>query len=233
MLDRSALYGLMRSAIGGGDPSTGITLENALDFAGMELMNRHPWPWKLNVSVTLSPVGGQDYIDLPDNFGVLRSVASTDGAIVPCTIEQIHRMRESDTVPGGCWYVAAYLWTSQATADAVPTPRLEIYPTPEDSSTPTLSVVYDRRWVPLDSDTSVPDMPEEMHEALAELARLKIFDLQSYPDRGDPSRAEAAISRAWKFFGGTQHRMGTVTGGALSRASVTWVDERPTARVVL
>lgn len=234
MLDRDSIIAMMESAIGGSTASTGHSLIATLNWAGREIFGARDWPWKTSAQASAAAVADSGVVALPSDFMNLLSITTTDEELVQLvTMEEIDRMRRTGATDSTGWKVAINSWKTQATTADQPTPQLEVYPTPTGTSVPTFTVRYGKRWVPLASGTAVPNMPDEMEEALVELARAKAWSIENYPDKADYSLYEAALAKAWDLFRGQQRSFGQITGGAASRTGPSWIGENPSVSVTL
>lgn len=151
-----------------GGPLVGISNRRVLDDAGRFLLSLREWTFQKRPSTTLDFTASQSYITLPSDFGSIISIEFTQGlaqCVQQTTIGTIALYRSINAaIPGYVLYVAPVF---EENSNAIPEPRLEIYPMPVSSTTAALTMFYRPRWVdiqPTDSTyISLPDWIEPLY----------------------------------------------------------------------
>lgn len=138
--------------------------------AGQALFTRHAWSWR-GENADLLGVADQDFIALPEDFAKCTSVSLPDTVYGVKTVSQaaIRRFREAPvTGATGVWFVSFEPWNRQANPELLPTPRMDIYPTPTVAGTPTLKLEYQRQWrrIRASDPRGVPNLPDYTEWAL-------------------------------------------------------------------
>ncbi len=163
----------LKHTLGGGLPDDLDPLA-IINEAGRTLVTLHPWKWLYRPPVSLAQVTGQEWMDLPTDFGSIVSLEFTLGLtrfIVQTTPAQIQEYRSNlITVPAYTLYTTV-LYTVDPTTGAS-TPRLEIFPTPSQDDADACRLVYQATWVDIvDSDTVVAITPDWMDPIFIQLIR--------------------------------------------------------------
>lgn len=212
---------LMRHALGK-IPSSRHVLLDTYNRAGRALFTAHPWSWREVGPVELPAVANQDYIDLPLDFGGVRTCTlpgpSTLG-VVMTTVSEIMNLRASlDTVGGfgARIWVAFPQWKRPANHTSQVTPRALIYPTPLTDGSPTLSVIYDCRWPEFTSTQldQQPPLPDDFEQALIYIARGYACQIEDGRPTSDLDAYAAELNRLIAEDGGRQASTGRMRGGA-------------------
>lgn len=123
---------------------------SVLNQAGRALFTRYPWSWR-NGNREVAAVSGQEFVTLPTDFAKAEVVTVLAGpfGVEVVTRKRIMEMRQSAATfigSGGVQYVSFTGWDSQANSESLPTPRMDIYPTPTADGSPTFSLDYQRQW---------------------------------------------------------------------------------------
>lgn len=228
-LSMNLVLGTLRHAIGGGALSTdlggGLDLANR---AGKSMTAMFPWRY-LRRSAALDTVATQDHIDLPLNTAEVEDVQGSGPLnfyVQKSTLLEINRWRSS---------VAEYenprvfLWAfgTADLASSAPQPRIELYPTPDVSTSSALLAIYRLGWTDLGDDDDVVPIPWYMEELYLELVRETAKGLEGDTmdgtspttfDRRDRLRASSTFSDAVDQDVRAQPNLGVPSGG--------WMDPR-------
>lgn len=146
----------------------------------------HEWNWLTTGHQTLSITGGQDYVELPADFGALVALEHDQGWTNHMSEVTWDTMLWLRTQPIEAWD-AGFFYTintgnvEQGEEDAGLTlPTLNLYPTPADDQADALQIVYRRFLRRLVADTDRPQWPAYMDRPLSLLARS--FATTDYDD---------------------------------------------------
>jgi len=156
----------------GATPTTNITPGEIVNNAIKFLAGLNSWSWRRRL-ITLNATADQNYIALPANFNQLISLVGFLGLrVVPASIEEIQTYRyQSTTNSAGVLYYAIST-ASQTNASALPTRRLEIWPTPSATTTTGfLALEYDAEIPALVNGTDVPDIPDQFSPLIRQVCR--------------------------------------------------------------
>lgn len=208
----------MMHASKGAGTTDGVIMLDLLNEALTDLFNFHDWSWRKRPDTTLSFVADQSYVALPADFGEgeLFSVHSNSSAtlgVVKVSLAELAAMRSVGTWASSNYYVAL-AYPIQASASVAPgAARLEIWPTPTDSTADAIRVTYKAGPIELGKNSDVPNIPRSFQAALSSLARGKVREYE----RGDFSETNAGIARLQKLVendGLREADVGRITGGA-------------------
>ena len=197
MLTVSDYIGLIGHAIGK-TPDTVDSrhdLYQTLNRAGRAITNCHAWSWRTGKAI-LPCVNGQDYLDLPEDYGrFLTATVPTSGSfplLQVVSLEEIYRRRSMTMFVSttGILYAAFDYWERPTTRDTAPTPRAQLWPTPNADGVPTVTLSYERAWVDVSAaDVSeAPPIPPAFEQALVDAARAFACALEA-ADIHNPSPA--------------------------------------------
>jgi len=142
-------------------------------------------------SVTWSQVGAAEvatapgtlvkgYVELPEDFAgiiTINSATSSFRAVLPCSIMELSQMRQ---MSAGAAYQTFYAvsWLGQATTILIPTPILEIFPSPTVALVGALQGAYWRLIPKMAAGTDYPDIPADLHDLLDVLCRAMAVSLE-------------------------------------------------------
>lgn len=209
---------MMRHAIGGASPASGVDLLEVLNDALRELYVFHDWEFTRRLKTTgINFVSGQAYVTLPTDFGTLVSIDTTVNDIITVTktsLAEVERLRS--TIYSGTYdfFVALSFPTQTSVTTRPGVPRLEIWPTPATSISDAIRIQYLATAVDLSADTDVPNIPKEFESALATLARGKIKFLEFDGDTTEYNAAIAMMTKLKESDGASEQEVGGITGGA-------------------
>lgn len=140
----------------GGAPDSGqsaprLTLLTLYNQAGRALFTEHAWNWRVvTAKPPFSTVAGQEWIDLPADFGnpVAVAVHGNSGfRVILTTLDEIMRMRQGQIGYGGGGSYVTFEGNGPAAPDGSAGPRrMGLYPTPTDSI-PAFDCAYQSKWV--------------------------------------------------------------------------------------
>lgn len=155
-----------------------ITPEDIVNDALEHLAAMHTWRWLQTSTVSLSIVAGQEYVELPADFGMLIAIeykSSWVNDFIEAPIARILNWRNasaSTTDVGGGYYYAISTGVVKGTpAEGLDAPRLELYPTPADNDADAIQLIHRRFLRRMTADADVPQWPSYMDRALSMLAR--------------------------------------------------------------
>ncbi|MCC7407388.1 MAG: hypothetical protein IT442_04910 [Phycisphaeraceae bacterium] len=178
----------------------GSPAEAEMDIAPATIVNDalehlaalHAWNWLISGEKYLDLTASQPYVELPDDFGDLISLAagsSWNASLAPVTWDEMIALRRG-SLATGAWssYVYCVSTGNVETGDedaGLTLPTLELYPTPTETVVDALSFIYRRVPRRLVDDTDRPQIPSYLDRALSLLARG--FARTDYED--DPESA--------------------------------------------
>lgn len=217
-------------------------LIESLNNAGVRLFNEHSWNWRLRGPVQVPVVAGQQWIDLPADFGhhISVYVDNTNPSVgfrkvIVTSLEHLTELREQSVGRDlGDMFVAPGLWGGSGEA----LPRWLVWPTPAVSGQPTLSLIYRAKWKALTEGDpeAVPNIPEFAERALmlAARAEAQLVEFQD-PQSADEIAYREEIDRLKAEDGRERAAIGLpIRGGAFDVALMpSRTDQRPLGTVNL
>ncbi|HYE20093.1 MAG TPA: hypothetical protein VEA69_16715 [Tepidisphaeraceae bacterium] len=136
--------------------------------------NNFAWSWR-HKTTTLGFTSGQNYVALPTDFCqlvTLRGGTSTNSVMLPRTVSQVLDLRANSvtgTVGDAVFY--AVDTTGQATGTNASTFKLQVYPTPDATTSDALQIQYLREITVPSAGSNVADIPNHLSAVLLTLVR--------------------------------------------------------------
>jgi len=179
----------------GGAMHPAVSGLRVLNETGEWLVSARPWRYLVGGCEALDLVAGQWYVELPEDFGAMISIAQSEGYtkdIRQSTPEEIMDLRRG-LAPGGDGFIWAALTYDHAditgtssdglftvtpsTAAEIrarksPLARLQIYPEPETSATGALLLFYTRGWRSVSEDTDTIFVPSWLEGVYLRAVRI-------------------------------------------------------------
>lgn len=158
------LGGRVNNGLGGS-----IAVVNA---AGRHFHAMHPWAWAQRASVSLSQVSGVASMALPDDFGELLALESTNSLVrrtQMVTLDEILRLRTSN-LPLDNWVTKCAVSWKLSDEDRMQ-PYLEMWPTPSADASDTHTLFYRAKWYDATDDDAIVYVPPFAEPLLMELCR--------------------------------------------------------------
>jgi len=157
-----------------GTPDSRISSARGVNDALEYLWTLHRWSWRKKIT-TLDLVADQEYVDLPADFGELVNLYGADSlagtGFQKADLDRVALARTFPTLPAASSFLYAIAAASQATAADVPVQRLELGPTPSESLSDAVVLVYNSLPPELSGDTDVPAVPYGFYSVLRRLVR--------------------------------------------------------------
>lgn len=223
----------------GGNPASGVDKGEIVNDALQNLASLHRWNWRRGGPISLSITGGQDYVELPADFGedyAITYPGSFAQQMIRTTVAEIMRYRASPiTATFGFTYFYAvntgqtdedYTIRQGGTVDpSDPTlglslPVLEIYPTPEADAADAISAVYIRDMPRLEAEEDIPAIPTWMDYAFDLLCRSFAMTLEDdNPQNSAQVMFDALIPKLISRDGSSQRRLGVMLNGLWPRTT--------------
>ncbi len=153
-----------------------IVLDDIVNEAYMQIVTHRKWAWR-RATASLDVVLDQSWVALPADLAsldILHVRGTTTGLGIPVTLDQLSYLRvnsQSAVVQESFAYYYALSWAPQASAIALPQPRLEIFPTPTIDAAGVFQIVYSRVPAKLVADTDVLDIPPQFQQAVRHAVR--------------------------------------------------------------
>ena len=236
---------IVRHALGG-EVHSAITGLRVLNETGRWLYSARPWVFLRGAMESLSFTSGQDYIDLPEDFGAIVAVDRADGfhsSLSMVTPETLLELRTTTPVAAafkfwGCvtWdhadiegsasvsggYTVTPTTAAEARAKKRPTPRLEVYPQPSATNTGALLLMYTRGWRQVLEDTDTIFVPEWLEGVYLRAARIWAQGYDKVSGYDKDGELESLVRGAeWRAAvthdSNIQTDLGTIEGGAAQR----------------
>lgn len=218
----SDLYRYAIARLGGPLPEE-ISAVDVINEAGEFLVSLWDWNWLLRGPTDLNAVQDQVYIDLPSGFSKIESLTLSDSSVdrlMPTTPEKLNQLRENyyTATPGLWWFTL--LWPLDGTT-GLPTPRIELFPTPSAAVAPFCTLIYRSKWVPLTSDDDTVPIPPHCEGLLRAITQAYA---ESYTRESAESRQERLheirigpeFDIARQRDGGAVNYYGRLKGGMIS-----------------
>ena len=203
----------------GGSVSSQLDETSIINEAG-RYMFLSPWKFRERPPAIISFVAAQNHVLLPEDFGEVVAANMTDGLVRSFTFTTFHDLvqrRSTSTGVTNHYWIAISPPTPGSSAEGVPAPRMELYPTP--TSGDQITVAYRAKWKELSSDESVALIPDYAESAL--VSAVRAFAL-GYEEEGLEMRlAEIENGALWirlkEKDGLIQPDYGPIRGSALSQ----------------
>lgn len=208
----------------GKTPAPGHDLYASINAAGNALFNDFNWECLTVGPVPLPVVAGQDYIDLPDDFGQCLDLWVASSGTFPA-IEVVDRtamgiMRSNPSLSASG--ILKICFNANQPSTRGPTrPRAMLDQAPTVSGSPTIQLIYMRGWAsvgPADNAKNV-NIPEEMEHALDLKARATACLLENQNASIEEAAYQAAIKPLKEADALRQPGGEFVRGGVNSRTS--------------
>lgn len=202
----------------GGTVSSQLSEIGIVNEAGRHMFNT-AWGFRSRPPKDITFVSGNDYAELPLDFGEMIAANMKDGLVQTFTFttfdDLIHRRRTSTGATNHFWIAISYP-RIESDQLGVPMPRLELYPTPTTGDQ--LTVSYRAKWEDLIDDDDIAQVPDYAESAL--IAMTRAFAL-GYEEEGMELRvAEVEMGPIWQRLlekdGIVQPSYGEIRNGALS-----------------
>lgn len=164
---------LIRHYLGGDDPPSEIGAITIINEAGEHLVNMRRWNWLIRPEVFLNFTAGQNYVDLPSDFGEVIGLFiedSLNGALLPTGLSEVYRGRADPLPRGPQTYYWSVEWVGSA-GTAAPRPRIALDGPPTDSTANAMRLLYRASWTRVEADGDVlviPTWSEGLYRALLE-----------------------------------------------------------------
>lgn len=216
-----------------GSPATVVTDADTtkgriVNDAGRLMVNCHDWSWLVRPNAAVNYTSGQNFADLPGDFGRLLSVAQSSNvstSLCPTTAENIARMRQWDDTSGTTGYYALEHQPRAVNTQFQPRPRLALYPTPSSDTASALLVTYRAAWTELVNDADVPNIPDDYDLLLRNFIRAVAYEQDDQrEDAVNAVLSSAVFARLAARDGATQANLGDVTGGSLQGYGAGYTD---------
>lgn len=213
---------LMKHALGK-TPATGHDLYSTLNEAGRELFTMHEWTWCHQGPYELSAVSGNDYIELPDDFGTLVALyqpSSTVNAIQTVTLQELTMLRQSSIGTGSYAYSIAFASSvPPANAGQKQKKRALIYPEPTTNGTPAITIIYRRAWVDVTEANAndYPGIDRDAEGLFSMLAQERAYLMENKRPLFEPGVIDREFARVKTADGSKQWNYGPLRGGANDR----------------
>lgn len=172
-----------------------ITSLRVLNETGEWLVSARPWVYLRGAMEALDLTSGQDYVDLPSDFGAIVSIDRTTNftsSVFLTSTEELLSLRRGWNTAGArsIWCAVVYdhaditgtaagsnYTVTPATAAEIkalkaPSPRLDIYPEPTSSTTGALLLYYTRGWRRVEEDTDTVFVPAWLEGVYLRAARI-------------------------------------------------------------
>jgi hypothetical protein len=228
-MNLAALRKAIKAANGGAIDVQLYDIDDLINAGIMRFVTARPWRWRER-SMLLNTVAAQNYIDLPADLAQLvelKTVGTLTGTINLVTLEEIARMRATTPISNTLIYWAALSWTTQSSASGQPIPRLELFPTPDASTTGAFTGHYLYLPAILVNNNDVPNVPPSMLPALkACVVYHALEQMGADPKKKvEPAREayERLLGQAAGEAGGLQRDLGKIIGLGSGRGRIVRV----------
>ena len=211
---------------------SGITLAQVINHAGRLFFSAHTWNFRERNPIDVNLVAGQEFVELPWDFGELTGIEMKEGLNFGVTVvspqQLVTRRATSITVTQQYYWVAIVQPGQEGRASDFPPPRLEIWPTPSSNNITAITLIYRSKWrdfADTTANTSVDtaNVPDYAEMALIEVVRAVAAgwgERQLQPQGGVTGTLKLVMEGAiWAACVATdglqQHTFGPLSGGAI------------------
>lgn len=219
------IYDAVQHAIGD-TPDERLSLWDVINGAGRKIVTEYPWTWLTSEPTEIEATANQEWILLPDDFDRLLTIRVTGQGYyiaIARSLSEIEDMRGGPVSYAGAAYFIYPLMNHLKKGAPGGTPirnRLEVYPTPTVTGTPSFTIVYMRQWVELNGDDASRELsiPAAFEDALLYRARADAKKLQF--DEAAPVEEgmwQEEIARLKRHDGEQSIVRGVLRGGAGDR----------------
>jgi len=197
-------------------------VNDALEFVA----DLHAWSWLETGQQSLDIVADQDYVELPEDYGAMIGVEHVDGysrTMIPTTWPHLLKLRQ-DSINDwsrSYWYVVNLGNVETGEEDAgLSLPTLNLYPTPSESVTGGLQIVYRRFLRRMTADTDRPQWPAYMDRFLSLIARgFAKLDHDDDAVSADMQQAQQMLPNLLRRDGERKPSRGVMRGGLFPRTT--------------
>lgn len=165
----------MADQAAGGALSERTYPDEVINDAGRYLVTMHDWAFLNRPSVELALVNNQPWIELPKDCAQVMAVESSTQIQTEVTLttqDHIDYLRSALLSSSYFFWVAVTFRGQRKRDQAAPGLRLEVYPTPGESSIGELRLSYRAGWMPLIELDQRPNIPDDVEPLLVQLVRL-------------------------------------------------------------
>lgn len=155
-------------------PST-WDVDEIINDGGVLLYSAHDWAFRIRPPVGMSFTAGQDYIDLPTDYGSLVGFQmdnTLNFSLTGTTPQQILDLRSTTVTVSqqNFWY--AIMQPAQRDRKLPPgPPRMELWPTPSSDQANIMTIIHRAKWQKLYDDKDVADVPDYCESLLIQCVR--------------------------------------------------------------
>lgn len=198
-----------------------VVPEDVVNEAGEFLCTMHPWPWLDRPSTLLTPVDGQDWIDLPDDFAKLIGVESADRITTRIHLTSRAKVDQLRGIINGTttdWFVAIEYPGQENRREGPGRARLSVYAGNNLAESPSIRLHYRAKWRVLVRPEDVANVPDEMIPLLKRCVRAVSLgytrESEGTVDERLSAVAESAMARLmFEHYGTVQPIVGQMRGG--------------------
>lgn len=203
--------------------TSALTEVQLIDQSFHFLFDAHQWTWRKRGPVVLGTTNGGTQIPLPADFGETDSLSVVDGindAVRETTLGEVMDLRSNEITTTNLYYVAPTFPVASSATELAPNPHYEVWPTPSATDSSTFRLTYFARYVPMQADTDVPNIPQWMELCAKDCLRA-ICLAHEDEDEGAYSRfmQSPVFQQAIKRDNRYQWRFGTMTNTAMQQVS--------------
>lgn len=156
---------------------------HALNAAGSDFFNRHPWSFAGETQGVVYARAGQDVLELPHDFVALRSAVADNlntDSVESVSLSRIQELQAGIglTQTGGPWSICWDASWTQRTPSTAPAVTAPIYPTPTTDRSPSVRIAYERGWreIPEGMAAAIPNIPPFAESVFMTLCAAVAFE---------------------------------------------------------
>lgn len=209
----------------GAEPASGITSGQLVNDALNHITTMREWNWRRGGPVVLSLTADQEYVELPADFGgeeVVTYPGSVSRMMIRASLAELEQLRaHQNSAPNFTYYYAINYGNIDANAPelGLSVATIELFPTPRESVTDAIRLVYRREVLELEDDADVPQIPVWMDSALMFLVRAFAYTIEDEnPNNAGQVQFDRMLPDLLRRDSAVQRRIGVMRGGLLPNA---------------
>jgi hypothetical protein len=197
-----------------------LTVLGIVNQAGQWLCSAHQWLWLDVATAALDLTTDKDYVPLPSDFRSINNLVATQGLVNDVVLTSMstvlnYRTQDISTTTFTTWAALSY----RRLTTGIPTPVLEIYPTPTSFKAAAMTLHYTAGWLPVSDDGDYVKVPDWIEPLFIQVVREYALGLEGDGGAGVIPRMEALkASSFWMDAcsrdGQVQWDLGQILGGA-------------------
>ena len=143
--------------------------------AGARFFSMERWSFRQRTPASLAFVAGQDFINMPADFGDVIGAYMSDGVNdgISFVDAMDHMRRRASTITSANhWWATVVRPPTPNRRVALKPPRIDLWPTPQEDNADAVKVSYLSLWPTMVNDTDIVPIPDELEDVMLELVSV-------------------------------------------------------------